>query len=60
MTMKAAGALRALLLPKRALRLGLYRKVRKVQCVCEGGGEAVPTTIVGVVELAIEGLEAKF
>lgn len=38
---------------------GMRGKLQEVQCVCENSGEAVPTTIVEVVELARVGVEAK-
>lgn len=38
---------------------GIRNKLREVQRVCDDSGEAVPTTIVEVVELAREGINAK-
>lgn len=38
---------------------GIHGKLREVQRVCEDGSEAVSTAIVGVVDLAREGVETK-
>lgn len=37
----------------------IRRKLRKVQRVGEDGGESVPTTTVGLIELARESIETK-
>lgn len=38
---------------------GNHGKLQEVQCICEVGRDAVPTLIVDVIEIVLDGIEAK-